>query len=70
MSPRVRSELLLVGSLLAETTESALRAGAEFFGDLESKIAWGSTGVPNGQPLQGPVATFVLSPRKLHIDVR
>src|SRR5438552_4001117 len=44
MSPRVRSELLLVGSLPAETTESALRDGAEFFGDLVFALPDGETG--------------------------
>src|SRR5207253_10928125 len=44
MSPRVRSELLLVGSLPAETTESALRDAAEFFGDLVFALPDGETG--------------------------
>lgn len=44
MAPRVRSELLLVGSLPADTTESALRAGAEFFGDLVFALPDGETG--------------------------
>jgi len=48
MSPRVRSELLLVGSLPAETTESALRAGAEFFGDLVFALPDGETGPRRG----------------------
>ena len=34
MSGRVTSPLLLVGSLPADSTEEALRAGAELFGDL------------------------------------
>ena len=38
------SELLLVGSLPADTTESALRAGAEFFGDLVFALPDGETG--------------------------
>jgi hypothetical protein len=42
--PRVPSDLLLVGSLPADTTESALRAGAEFFGDLVFALPDGETG--------------------------
>jgi len=44
MAPRLRSELLLLGSLPAETTESALRIGAEFFGDLVFALPDGDTG--------------------------
>ncbi len=41
---RVRSNLLLVGSLPAESTEAALRAGAELFGDLVFALPDGETG--------------------------
>jgi hypothetical protein len=41
---RIHSELLLVGSLPAETTESAFRAGAELFGDLVFALPDGETG--------------------------
>ena len=34
MAPRVTSDLLLVGSLPASSTDAALRAASEFFGDL------------------------------------
>jgi hypothetical protein len=34
MAPRVNSELLLVGSLPADSADRALRAAAGFFGDL------------------------------------
>jgi len=34
MAPRVTSDLLLVGSLPAASTDAALRAASEFFGDL------------------------------------
>ena len=34
MAPRVSSDLLLVGSLPADSTETALRAAGELFGDL------------------------------------
>ena len=44
MSSRIKSELLLVGSLPADTTESALRSGAEFFGDLVFALPDGETG--------------------------
>ncbi len=44
MQPRVNSPLLLVGSLPAETTESAFQAGAEFFGDLVFALPDGETG--------------------------
>jgi hypothetical protein len=44
MAPRVSSELLLVGSLPAATTEDALRAGAEQFGDLTFALPDGETG--------------------------
>ena len=44
MSARVQSELLLVGSLPAASTEEALRAGAEFFGDLVFALPDGETG--------------------------
>ncbi len=41
---RITSELLLVGSLPADSTESALRAGAELFGDLVFALPDGETG--------------------------
>ena len=44
MSPRANSELLLVGSLPAESTEAAFRAGAELFGDLVFALPDGETG--------------------------
>src|SRR5919201_639182 len=44
MAPRARSELLLVGSLPADSTESALRAGGELFGDLVFALPDGETG--------------------------
>ena len=44
MSPRVQSELLLVGSLPAASTEEALREGSEFFGDLVFALPDGETG--------------------------
>jgi len=44
MSRRVNSELLLVGSLPADTTEESLRAGGELFGDLVFALPDGETG--------------------------
>src|SRR4030095_11930404 len=44
MTSRIKSELLLVGSLPADSTESALRAGAELFGDLVFALPDGETG--------------------------
>ena len=44
MAPRVASELLLVGSLPADSTETALRAGGEYFGDLVFALPDGETG--------------------------
>jgi hypothetical protein len=41
---RVTSPLLLVGSLPADTTEAALRAGGEYFGDLVFALPDGETG--------------------------
>jgi hypothetical protein len=41
---RVSSELLLVGSLPADSTEAALRAGGELFGDLVFALPDGETG--------------------------
>ena len=41
---RARSELLLVGSLPADSTESALRAGGELFSDLVFALPDGETG--------------------------
>jgi hypothetical protein len=44
MAPRVSSELLLVGSLPAATTEEALRAAGPLFGDLVFALPDGETG--------------------------
>src|SRR5450755_5121299 len=44
MESRVSSELLLVGSLPAESTEAAFRAGAELFGDMVFALPDGETG--------------------------
>src|SRR4051794_18699531 len=44
MAPRVTSELLLVGSLPADSTEAALQKGAEYFGDLVFALPDGETG--------------------------
>jgi hypothetical protein len=44
VSGRVSSELLLVGSLPADSTEQALRAGAELFGDMVFALPDGETG--------------------------
>ena len=44
MAPRVNSELLLAGSLPADSTDSALRAAAGFFGDLVFALPDGETG--------------------------
>jgi hypothetical protein len=41
---RVDSELLLVGSLPADSTDEALRRGAEYFGDLVFALPDGETG--------------------------
>src|ERR1700752_4532826 len=48
MARRVNSELLLVGSLPADSAESALRSAAEFFGDLVFALPDGETGPPAG----------------------
>ena len=44
MAPRVDSELLLVGSLPADSADSALRSAAGFFGDLVFALPDGETG--------------------------
>jgi hypothetical protein len=44
MPSRINSELLLVGSLPATSTEEALRAGGELFGDLVFALPDGETG--------------------------
>ncbi|WP_037062877.1 hypothetical protein [Pseudonocardia acaciae] len=44
MTRRVDSELLLVGSLPADSTEAAFRAGADLFGDLVFALPDGETG--------------------------
>ena len=48
MAPRVSSDLLLVGSLPADSTESALRAAGELFGDLVFALPDGETGPRGG----------------------
>ena len=48
MARRVNSELLLVGSLPADSTETALREAAGFFGDLVFALPDGETG--RGRP--------------------
>jgi hypothetical protein len=48
MTRRVNSELLLVGSLPAGSTEAALRAGAELFGDMVFALPDGETGPRGG----------------------
>ena len=44
MSGRVSSELLLVGSLPADSTDEAPRAGGELFGDMVFALPDGETG--------------------------
>jgi hypothetical protein len=44
MTSRAHSDLLLVGSLPAQSTEEAFRAGAELFGDLVFALPDGETG--------------------------
>ena len=44
MPRRINSDLLLVGSLPAGSTEEALRAGGELFGDLVFALPDGETG--------------------------
>jgi hypothetical protein len=44
MSSRAGSDLLLVGSLPAESTDAAFRAGAELFGDMVFALPDGETG--------------------------
>jgi hypothetical protein len=44
MAPRVTSDLLLVGSLPAASTDVALRASGELFGDLVFALPDGETG--------------------------
>ena len=44
MASRVTSELLLVGSLPVDSTETAFRAGAELFGDMVFALPDGETG--------------------------
>src|SRR5258707_15083982 len=44
MAPRVDSELLLVGSLPADSADSALRSAAGVFGDLVFALPDGETG--------------------------
>src|SRR6202012_5711578 len=48
MARRVDSELLLVGSLPADSTEGALRSAAGFFGDLVFALPDGETGRRGG----------------------
>jgi hypothetical protein len=44
MPPRVTADLLLVGSVPATSTEEALRAGAQYYGDLVFALPDGETG--------------------------
>ncbi len=44
MTSRAMSELLLVGSLPAESTDAALRAGSELYGDMVFALPDGETG--------------------------
>src|SRR3954466_12396665 len=44
MTPRVTSDLLLVGSLPADSTETAFRSGARHFADLVFALPDGETG--------------------------
>src|SRR5256886_5759802 len=44
MAPRVNSELLLVGSLPADSAESALRVGAAFYDGMVFALPDGETG--------------------------
>src|SRR5262245_29615449 len=44
MSRRINSDLLLVGSLPADSTEESLQAGGELFGDLVFALPDGDTG--------------------------
>ncbi len=48
MNQRVTSELLLVGSLPAASTDEALRAGAELFADMVFALPDGETGPRSG----------------------
>src|SRR5579863_6221382 len=48
MPRRVDSELLLVGSLPAESTDAALRSGAELFGEMVFALPDGETGPRRG----------------------
>jgi hypothetical protein len=48
MARRVNSELLLVGSLPADSAESALRSGGSLFGDLVFALPDGETGARAG----------------------
>ena len=43
MTSRASSELLLVGSLPADSTDTALRAGSELFGDMVFALPDGET---------------------------
>jgi hypothetical protein len=45
LARRVNSDLLLVGSLPADSTEGALRTASEFFGDLVFALPDGETRV-------------------------
>jgi hypothetical protein len=64
MAPRVTSELLLVGSLPAESTEQALRVGAELFGDMVFALPDGETG-----PRAGWVAYEAMTMVDAHPDL-
>jgi hypothetical protein len=45
LGPRVTSDLLLVGSLPAESSEAAMRSAAELYGDLVFAVPDGETGM-------------------------
>jgi hypothetical protein len=49
MSPRVASDLLLVGSVPATSTADALRAGAANFADLVFALPGNPAGRPQGR---------------------
>ena len=53
MSPRVESDLLLVGSIPAESTGEALRAGAANFADLVFALPGNPAGRPQGRKTGG-----------------
>jgi hypothetical protein len=58
MAPRVNSELLLVGSLPADSADQALRAAAGFFGNLAFAL-------PDGETVPGRPGSATSGPRYL-----